>query len=243
MMSWSNYILRAKKKKKKESKCVTYFWAIAYVLKRINPSNWPESWQISRHTSNLYAEQESHRNDKKIGAFIHVHTSFCVGAWNIASTACNVVQTSAHSCVIYQAKVRILRTPRIRVTVFHFALIAGRRSVRREKARKWKWKFIRTRICLSGIVVSNAGTGGVPVGIAVARQRLQHQETSTSMRNVSLSHHTSHHASYHHFQPDNLGKFLRSLYVPTSMLLRQVSGKRAVNLRPACASIYEGFEI
>lgn len=63
------------------------------------------------------------------------------------------------------------------------------------------------------------------------------------MRNVSLSHHTSHHASYHHFQPDNLGKFLRSLYVPTSVLLRQVSGKRAVNLRPARASIYEGFEI
>lgn len=48
----------------------------------------------------------------------------------------------------------------------------------------------------NGIVVSNAGAGGVPVGIAVARQRLQHQETSTSMRNVSLSHHTSHHASY-----------------------------------------------
>lgn len=56
--------------------------------------------------------------------------------------------------------------------------------------------------------MSNAGAGGVPVGIAVARQRLQHQETSTSMRNVSLSHHTSHHASYHHFQPDNLGKFM-----------------------------------
>ncbi|XP_014473147.1 PREDICTED: uncharacterized protein LOC106743634 isoform X2 [Dinoponera quadriceps] len=57
----------------------------------------------------------------------------------------------------------------------------------------------------NGIVVSNAGAGGIPVGIAVARQRLQHQETSTSMRNVSLSHHTSHHASYHHFQPDSLG--------------------------------------
>ncbi|XP_011866393.1 PREDICTED: uncharacterized protein LOC105561220 isoform X3 [Vollenhovia emeryi] len=57
----------------------------------------------------------------------------------------------------------------------------------------------------NGIAVSNAGTGGIPVGIAVARQRLQHQETSTSMRNVSLSHHTSHHAtSYHHFQPDSL---------------------------------------
>lgn len=68
-------------------------------------------------------------------------------------------------------------------------------------------------IGVSGIVVSNAGAGGVPVGIAVARQRLQHQETSTSMRNVSLSHHTSHHASYHHFQPDNLGKFLQLLYV------------------------------
>lgn len=62
----------------------------------------------------------------------------------------------------------------------------------------------------AGIVVSNAGAGGVPVGIAVARQRLQHQETSTSMRNVSLSHHTSHHASYHHFQPDNLSKFTTS---------------------------------
>ncbi|XP_043290025.1 uncharacterized protein wge isoform X4 [Venturia canescens] len=58
----------------------------------------------------------------------------------------------------------------------------------------------------NGIVVSTAGSGGIPVGIAVARQRLQHQETtSSSMRNVSLSHHTSHHASYHHFQPDNLG--------------------------------------
>ncbi|XP_020288061.1 uncharacterized protein LOC109856804, partial [Pseudomyrmex gracilis] len=58
----------------------------------------------------------------------------------------------------------------------------------------------------NGIVVSNAAAGGIPVGIAVARQRLQHQETSTSMRNVSLSHHTSHHAtSYHHFQPDGLG--------------------------------------
>ncbi|XP_071556441.1 uncharacterized protein Wge isoform X2 [Temnothorax nylanderi] len=58
----------------------------------------------------------------------------------------------------------------------------------------------------NGIAVSNAGAGGIPVGIAVARQRLQHQETSTSMRNVSLSHHTSHHAtSYHHFQPDSLG--------------------------------------
>ncbi|XP_039314883.1 uncharacterized protein LOC105204830 isoform X6 [Solenopsis invicta] len=57
----------------------------------------------------------------------------------------------------------------------------------------------------NGIAVSNAGAGGIPVGIAVARQRLQHQETSTSMRNVSLSHHTSHHAtSYHHFQPDSL---------------------------------------
>ncbi|CAD6215885.1 GSCOCG00000701001-RA-CDS, partial [Cotesia congregata] len=63
-------------------------------------------------------------------------------------------------------------------------------------------------LCLtfSGIVVSTAAASGIPVGIAVARQRLQHhQETSsTSMRNVSLSHHTSHHASYHHFQPDNL---------------------------------------
>ncbi|XP_044585672.1 uncharacterized protein LOC123265818 [Cotesia glomerata] len=59
----------------------------------------------------------------------------------------------------------------------------------------------------NGIVVSTAAASGIPVGIAVARQRLQHhQETSsTSMRNVSLSHHTSHHASYHHFQPDNLG--------------------------------------
>ncbi|KAL0131790.1 hypothetical protein PUN28_002974 [Cardiocondyla obscurior] len=58
----------------------------------------------------------------------------------------------------------------------------------------------------NGIAVSNTGAGGIPVGIAVARQRLQHQETSTSMRNVSLSHHTSHHAtSYHHFQPDSLG--------------------------------------
>lgn len=58
-----------------------------------------------------------------------------------------------------------------------------------------------------GIVVSTAAGTGIPVGIAVARQRLQHQETSsTSMRNVSLSHHTSHHASYHHFQPDSLGK-------------------------------------
>ncbi|XP_011310744.1 uncharacterized protein wge isoform X2 [Fopius arisanus] len=56
----------------------------------------------------------------------------------------------------------------------------------------------------NGIVVSTAASG-IPVGIAVARQRLQHQETSsTSMRNVSLSHHTSHHASYHHF-PDSLG--------------------------------------
>lgn len=63
-------------------------------------------------------------------------------------------------------------------------------------------------LIVSGIAVSNAGAGGIPVGIAVARQRLQHQETSTSMRNVSLSHHTSHHAtSYHHFQPDSLGKF------------------------------------
>ncbi|KAK0076969.1 hypothetical protein PV325_004610 [Microctonus aethiopoides] len=59
--------------------------------------------------------------------------------------------------------------------------------------------------CNRGIVVSSATTNGIPVGIAVARQRLQHQETSsTSMRNVSLSHHTSHHASYHHFQPDTL---------------------------------------
>ncbi|XP_046425397.1 uncharacterized protein LOC124182332 isoform X1 [Neodiprion fabricii] len=57
----------------------------------------------------------------------------------------------------------------------------------------------------NGIVVSNSGSG-IPVGIAVARQRLQHQETSSSTtRNVSLSHHTSHHASYHHFQPDNMG--------------------------------------
>ncbi|XP_015116479.1 uncharacterized protein LOC107040773 isoform X2 [Diachasma alloeum] len=57
----------------------------------------------------------------------------------------------------------------------------------------------------NGIVVSTAAASGIPVGIAVARQRLQHQETSsTSMRNVSLSHHTSHHASYHHF-PDSLG--------------------------------------
>ncbi|XP_046744501.1 uncharacterized protein LOC124410294 isoform X2 [Diprion similis] len=57
----------------------------------------------------------------------------------------------------------------------------------------------------NGIVVSNSG-GGIPVGIAVARQRLQHQETSSSTtRNVSLSHHTSHHASYHHFQPDTMG--------------------------------------
>lgn len=56
----------------------------------------------------------------------------------------------------------------------------------------------------NGIVVSNSG-GGIPVGIAVARQRLQHQETSSSTRNVSLSHHTSHHASYHHFQPDAMG--------------------------------------
>ncbi|XP_067217212.1 uncharacterized protein wge isoform X5 [Linepithema humile] len=53
-----------------------------------------------------------------------------------------------------------------------------------------------------GIAVPNVGKA---VGIAVARQRLQHQETS-SMRNVSLSHHTSHHATnYHHFQPDSLG--------------------------------------
>lgn len=57
----------------------------------------------------------------------------------------------------------------------------------------------------SGIVVPNAGANSIPVGIAVARQRLQHQETS--MRNVSLSHHTSHHASYHHFQPDSFGEF------------------------------------
>lgn len=85
-------------------------------------------------------------------------------------------------------------------------------------SQKWRWngengtwKFIRAYICLTGIVVSNAGAAGVPVGIAVARQRLQHQETSTSMRNVSLSHHTSHHASYHHFQPDNLGKFTISV--------------------------------
>ncbi|XP_063989732.1 uncharacterized protein LOC135168983 isoform X4 [Diachasmimorpha longicaudata] len=57
----------------------------------------------------------------------------------------------------------------------------------------------------NGIVVSTAAASGIPVGIAVARQRLQHQETSsTSMRNVSLSHHTSHHASYHHF-PESLG--------------------------------------
>ncbi|KAF7995937.1 hypothetical protein HCN44_007044 [Aphidius gifuensis] len=57
----------------------------------------------------------------------------------------------------------------------------------------------------NGIVVSTAAGTSIPVGIAVARQRLQHQETSsTSMRNVSLSHHTSH-ASYHHFQPDSLG--------------------------------------
>lgn len=62
-------------------------------------------------------------------------------------------------------------------------------------------------LIVSGIAVSNAAAGGIPVGIAVARQRLQHQETSTSMRNVSLSHHTSHHAtSYHHFQPDGLGE-------------------------------------
>ncbi|XP_012235358.2 platelet binding protein GspB isoform X1 [Linepithema humile] len=54
----------------------------------------------------------------------------------------------------------------------------------------------------NGIAVPNVGKA---VGIAVARQRLQHQETS-SMRNVSLSHHTSHHATnYHHFQPDSLG--------------------------------------
>lgn len=33
------------------------------------------------------------------------------------------------------------------------------------------------------------------------------------MRNVSLSHHTSHHAtSYHHFQPDSLGKFFSRRY-------------------------------
>jgi len=33
------------------------------------------------------------------------------------------------------------------------------------------------------------------------------------MRNVSLSHHTSHHAtSYHHFQPDSLGKFFSQRY-------------------------------
>lgn len=68
-------------------------------------------------------------------------------------------------------------------------------------------------LIVSGIAVSNAGAGGIPVGIAVARQRLQHQETSTSMRNVSLSHHTSHHAtSYHHFQPDSLGKFFSPRY-------------------------------
>lgn len=65
----------------------------------------------------------------------------------------------------------------------------------------------RFPLIVSGIAVSNAAAGGIPVGIAVARQRLQHQETSTSMRNVSLSHHTSHHAtSYHHFQPDGLGE-------------------------------------
>lgn len=68
-------------------------------------------------------------------------------------------------------------------------------------------------LIVSGIAVSNTGAGGIPVGIAVARQRLQHQETSTSMRNVSLSHHTSHHAtSYHHFQPDSLGMFLSRRY-------------------------------
>jgi hypothetical protein len=75
-------------------------------------------------------------------------------------------------------------------------------------------------ICLivSGIVVSNAGSGGIPVGIAVARQRLQHQETSTSMRNVSLSHHTSHHAtSYHHFQPDTLGKSPRGYFYSSGL--------------------------
>lgn len=67
-------------------------------------------------------------------------------------------------------------------------------------------------LIVSGIAVSNAAAGGIPVGIAVARQRLQHQETSTSMRNVSLSHHTSHHAtSYHHFQPDGLGESLAPL--------------------------------
>ena len=75
-------------------------------------------------------------------------------------------------------------------------------------------------LIVSGIAVSNAGASGIPVGIAVARQRLQHQETSTSMRNVSLSHHTSHHAtSYHHFQPDSLGKFFSRRYRDYETLL------------------------
>ena len=94
--------------------------------------------------------------------------------------------------------------------------------------------------------MSNAGAGGVPVGIAVARQRLQHQETSTSMRNVSLSHHTSHHASYHHFQPDNLGKFTVSvsnyevLSSPTSR--SHVSVSVSVSFVLSSIAIDENFE-
>ncbi|KAK1119036.1 hypothetical protein K0M31_013808 [Melipona bicolor] len=95
------------------------------------------------------------------------------------------------------------------------------------------------------IVVSNAGAGGVPVGIAVARQRLQHQETSTSMRNVSLSHHTSHHASYHHFQPDNLGKFSFFYFFPSLIYvfarnLRKSGGKVRIARAPiSCPNLTE----
>jgi len=70
-------------------------------------------------------------------------------------------------------------------------------------------------LIISGIAVSNAGKA---IGIAVARQRLQHQETS-SMRNVSLSHHTSHHATNYHFQPDSLGESSLSFGVTKLCLL------------------------
>lgn len=83
-----------------------------------------------------------------------------------------------------------------------------------EKNRNFNWYFSKLNsLWIAGIVLSNTGAGGIPVGIALARQRLQHQETSSSsVRNVSLSHHTSHHASYHHFQPDNFGNLYIHIY-------------------------------
>ncbi|XP_034941429.1 uncharacterized protein wge isoform X2 [Chelonus insularis] len=140
----------------------------------------------SGKTKVVHSEAGCSRTLPVVSSWNGQDTSSCANALNNASTATNLVKREPLAAVPCQvAEVS---------TSLHATTTAVKIEPLPPKSE-------------NGIVVSTAAANGIPVGIAVARQRLQHhQETSsTSMRNVSLSHHTSHHASYHHFQPDNLG--------------------------------------